>query len=280
MQSAVSAGVSTLRAEAVADLTSAIQRCQQRGGGFCGLDGKPDLYYSFFAKLLLDALGGAYEHSALIAWASSARPGAFGVDRVCAELILLRQGARSRVSATFFLLRSFARIGAVDSYKLFLTVFLMEALLPRWLCRLLIKRAAAATLRQRLQTDFNALSTPRAAVCALLACRIGDQEMWERMAELLRQRHLPTGGYASVAGAGADLLSTAVALFTGSFLSNAQSFSAETRSDNNVCCVNSHLDRAFVEMCWQDDALFSSAPDQLSGDLEHTFYALLALGCA
>ena len=265
MEALAARGVAGLNSEAAGELISAILRCQHRDGGFCGLDGEPDIYYSLFARLSLNVLGAEYDRQGLIRWLKAARKTAPGVDRVCAELILLQEGERSKVAAFMFLFRSLFRVGAVDSYKLFLTAFLMEQLLPIKLSATLIKRAAVATLKQRAHTDFNSLGTPRAAVCALLAHRIGDQKMQQRMAELLRQRHLSSGGYGSAAGARADLLSTAVVLFATRFSGQSVDVSAN--------------DRAFIELCWQDDALFSAAPDQASGDLEHTFYALLALGC-
>jgi len=252
--------------EAVSVLISSIRRCQQSGGGFGGLDGAPDLYYSFFARHSLIALGAEYDHAALTGSTRSVLRTSSGVDRVCAELILLQEGERSRTASLLFLLRSLGGSGAVDSYKLFLTAFLMEELLPQKVTGALIRRAAFTTLRQRAHTDFNSLSTPRAAVCVLLAQWTGDQVMQQRMAELVRQRHQASGGYASAAGAKADLLSTAVVLFTSSLIKDA------VKAEKS--------DRAFIEMCWQDDGLFSAAPDQESGDLEHTFYALLALGCA
>jgi prenyltransferase beta subunit len=251
--------------EALSVLSSAILRCQAEGGGFGGLDGRPDLYFSFFAWLSLTSLGAEYDQAALVAWTGGELKNSRGVDRVCAELILLQAGARSRFAATLFLLGSFIRLGAVDSYKLFLNAFLMEALLPQWFCGALVKRAADVTLKQRAYTDFNSLSTPRAAMCSILAHRIGDPEMQERMAELQRQRHSASGGYGSTSGVSADLLSTAVVLFAA-------------KISGQPLDVHEH-DRAFIEMCWQEDGLFSAAPDQSDGDLEHTFYALLALGC-
>ena len=265
MEALAARGVGGLNSDAAGELTAAILRCQQSGGGFCGLDGKPDLYYTFFARLSLNALGAEYDCPGLIRWLKAELKTAVGVDRVCAELILLQEGARSKMAALMFLIRSLFRVGAVDSYKLFLTAFLMEQLLPSRLSAFLIKRAGTATLKQRAHTDFNSLCTPRAAVCALLAHRTGDQKMQERMTELLRQRHLASGGYASAAGARADLLSTAVVLFVTRISGQSVDVSAK--------------DCAFMELCWQDDGLFSPAPDQTDGDLEHTFYGLLALGC-
>ncbi|MFA7172626.1 MAG: prenyltransferase/squalene oxidase repeat-containing protein [Kiritimatiellia bacterium] len=279
MQRAAFKGAQTLRPEATAALTAAILSCEQSSGGFCGLDGKADLYYTFFAKMALNALGTQHDPSKLISWIKSVRKVSRGVDRVGAELMLLREGARSRVAATLFLLRSLLRVGPADSYKLFLTAFLMEELLPQKLTRALIQRAAVATLDGRARLDFNALSTPRAAVCVLLAQRTGDQPLRQRMSELLRQRHQASGGYTAVAGGKADLLSTAVVLFTELCLYNPLVVTKENNRDSTGGCLCAPPDRAFVEMCWQEDGLFSSAPDQRTGDLEHTFYALLALGC-
>lgn len=279
MQNVASKGASGLLPDAVGALTAAILRSQQSNGGFGGLDGKPDLYYTFFARLSLIALGVDYDHAGLTGWTRGLLKTSRSVDRVCAELILLQEGARSRVAATLFLLGSLVQLGVVDSYKLFLTAFLMEELLPQWLSRALLNRAAAATLKQRARTDFNSLSTPRAAVCALLAYRVGDEDMQQRMVELWSQRHLSSGGYSSTAGTSADLLSTAVVLFAGSCLDIPKITSAENWSGSDGDCGNPTFDRAFIEMCWQEDGLFSSAPDQIDGDLEHTFYALLALGC-
>ena len=267
MQSTVSAGAASLQPTAASGLTTALLQSQQRGGGFCGLDGQPDLYYTFFARLSLIALGAEFDRQSLISWLKEQLGFASGVDRVCAELILLQEGERSRAAALIYLLGSLCRVGMADSYKLFLTAFMMEELLPRWLNRFLINRAAATTLKQRAHTDFTALSTPRAALCALLAHSKGDQSMQQRMGELMPQRHLSSGGYSSAFGAKADLLSTAVVLYTGRVVKGTEAQAAP-------------LDLAFVELCWQDDGLFSSAPDQPEGDLEHTFYALLALGSA
>lgn len=280
MQGAASKGAQVLRPEAASELAAAILRCKQSDGGFCGLDGRADLYYTLFAKMSLDALSVQYDQGSLISWIKSVHKVSRGVDRVCAELMLLRAGARSRVAATIVLLRSFLQVGAVDSYKLFLTAFLMEELLPQRLTNVLIQRAATATLKQRAHLDFNALSTPRAAVCALLSQRTGDQPLAQRMSELLRQRHQSSGGYAAVAGCKADLLSTAVVIFVGSCLHKPSVGTEEDQHHTPESCPCTSLDRAFIEMCWQEDGLFSAAPDQSDGDLEHTFYALLALGAA
>lgn len=280
MQGTALKGAQVLHPEAVSELTAAILRCQQSSGGFCGLDGKADLYYTLFARMSLDALGAQYNKEVLIDWTKSVLKTSHGVDRICAELILLQEGARSRMAATLFLLRSLLRAGPADSYKLFLTAFLMEELLPPKLTQALIQRAATPTLKHRAHLDFNALSTPRAAVCALLAQRTGDLPLVQRMNELLRQRHQSSGGYATVAGCKADLLSTAVTIFVNSCLHNSPAAVDGSKEDCSKSSLCTPLDRAFIEMCWQEDGLFSSAPDQSDGDLEHTFYGLLALGSA
>ena len=266
MQVRIKRGISALDPNAAAELFSAVKSLQCPDGGFCGLDGKPDLYYSYFAVFMLEACGFEYDADLLLKWVRSEFPESHGVDRICAQLLLLRAKELSRGAARFSLLKSLLQIGPADSYKIFLTSLLMEELLPAVLCRFLIRRAAASTLRKRrVSDDFNALSTPVAAVCLLLASESGDAAAKERMQILLSQRHRSSGGYCSAPGAHADLLSTAVVLFVNVFCGNAVAV------DKN--------DSAFIELCWQDDRLFSSAPDQTQGDLEHTFYGLLALGC-
>ncbi len=264
MQSAVQRGVSILHSGAIDDLSAAVSALQHSDGGFCGLDGKADLYYSYFAVFILEALESEYDTDSLMQWVGSEYPTSRGVDRICAELLLLRSGERSRSAARFSLVNSLLKNFPADSYKIFLTSFLMEQLLPEGINRFLIKRAAASTLKHRASGDFSSLSTPVASVCLLLASQSGDAAAQERMQALLKQRHRSSGGYSSAPGASADLLSTAVVLFAFSISKSSISV------DKN--------DRAFIELCWQDDGLFSPAPDQTDGDLEHTFYGLLALG--
>jgi len=265
MQSTVKRGFSALDSNAATELLSAVHSLQCSEGGFCGLDGKLDLYYSYFAVFMLDAFGSEYETDLLAKWTWCELPKSHGVDRICAQLLLLRFGRLSKKNARLNLLKSLFQIGSADSYKIFLTSLLMEQLLPTGVNNFLIKRAASFTLRKRRGSDdFNALSTPVAAVSLLLAAESGDAATQERMQTLLMQRHRTSGGYCSAPGVSADLLSTAVVLFTHALCEIPISV------DKN--------DHAFIELCWQDDGLFSSAPDQPQGDLEHTFYGLLALG--
>ena len=264
MQSVVLRGVSVLHSGAAEELSAATLRLQHSDGGFCGLDGRPDLYYSLFAVLILEALGSEYAVGALMQWVRNDFPQSRGVDRICAELLLLRAGERSKSAARLNLIRALLKNSPADSYKIFLTSFLMEQLLPEEVNRFLIKRAALSTLKRRASDDFSFLSTPVSAVSLLLASQCGDELAQERMQTLITQRHRSSGGYSSAPGASADLLSTAVVLFA---LSQTGNMSKGDRADH-----------AFIEVCWQDNGLFSPAPDQSDGDLEHTFYGLLALG--
>ncbi|MDA3923538.1 MAG: hypothetical protein PF904_02430 [Kiritimatiellae bacterium] len=264
MQLAVKQGISALDFSALAELFSSVLSLQCSEGGFCGLDGKSDLYYSYFAVFMLEAHGSEYDVDLLMQWVCREFPKSHGVDRICAELLLLRSGKRSKSAARLSLLKSLLRIGPADSYKLFLTSLLMEQLLPEGINRFLLKRAAVSTLKRRASDDFSSLSTPVAVVCLLLASESGDAVALERMQTLLTQRHRSSGGYSSAPGISADLLSTSVVLFAYSLC--------------EISITVDKNDRAFIELCWQDDGLFSSAPGQVDGDLEHTFYALLALG--
>ena len=265
MRSCASAGVTLLERKSADALSSAVLKLRHANGGFCGLDGQPDLYYSLFAVLILEALKSRFDESDLLRWVKRVCAEAKGVDRHCAEILLLRSGLISRGASRLRLLRSLAGAAHSDSYKLFLVQLLMEELLPEGLNRFLLRQGARSLLKERVRQDFSALGTPGSAVCLMLASEMGDGEAVERMLALLKQRHRASGGFSSAPGVHADLLSTAVVLF------------AARQSGNKLDVV--HNDRAFVEMCWQEDGLFSASPDQEQGDLEHTFYGLLALGC-
>ncbi len=298
MQCCAARGAALLSRDSGSALTASVMGRRHACGGFCGLDGQPDLYYTFFALLTLDALSqlpgaGALSSSAaddsvgaaadrgsaqLGEWLRSVYPASRGVDRTCAELMLLQSGNISRLKVRCALAKSILLSAPSDSYKLFLSGFLMERLLPARLNRLLIRGAAALLLKRDGALDFSALGTPGGVVRLLLAAECGDTAVAGRMRTLLGQRHKASGGYSAAPGAPADLLSTAAALFAGSHCRERR-FGREEERRRDADGASIALDRAFVEMCWQEDGLFSAAPDQRDGDLEHTYYGLLALGC-
>jgi prenyltransferase beta subunit len=265
MKECVARALGVLDTDARKILYSAVKRRRGQSGGFCGLDGQDDIYYTFFAILMLDVYGEkSLCNQSLRDWVRNLYPSLSGVDRVCAELILLRLNAISRMQSRLKLLRFFRLRYWSDSYKSFLAVLLIEQLFPEWCRRLALVRAGRAVVRETRGVDFSVLSTAGAVVRMVLTASAGEQDAAKRMLELVRRRHCASGGYAAAPGGSADLLSTAVAIFGCAYINEELKIGAN--------------DRAFVEMCWQDDGLFSATPEQRQGDLEHSYYALLALG--
>jgi hypothetical protein len=285
MRACAACGASLLTQDAREYLAAAVTQRRHVCGGFCGLDGQPDLYYTVFALLTLDALAhgeGIRESQSteqLAQWVKGVYPESRGVDRTCAELLLLRSGAISKLKARCSLGLSLLSGAPSDSYKLFLNGLLLERLFPERLNLFLFRRASALLLKRNGELDFAALGTPGGVVRLLLATACGDIAVAARMRTLLGQRRKASGGYAAAPGVPADLLATATALFA-EFCGcvGSPGMDADCQPERTFADAVAR-DRAFVEMCWQEDGLFSAAPDQRDGDLEHTYYGLLALGC-
>ncbi|MEI7900454.1 MAG: prenyltransferase/squalene oxidase repeat-containing protein [bacterium] len=258
MEATAARGAAGLTVEARETLGAALRALQTAGGGFRGLDGRPDLYYSFFAWLSLRALGMLFERERLCAYAEEQGRSARGVDAWCAEIIVAREGRRSRgvgwLAAGAAMLRGEPR--AV--YGAFLLALAVGDV-PRGVARLAWwrqRRMFAADVARQLPTS-------RLAAGLVLATLVGDCDTG--LLPALLSRRCVSGGFSSVAGAAADLLATSVARFA--CYDSPDFFSSRTRED-----------LAFVEACWLDDGLFGASPHDLHGDAEHTFYALLALG--
>ena len=267
MRTRAACGAGLLDSEAADRIAAAVLGLRDNCGGFRGLNGEPDVYYSLFATFILEALQREFDDQALLRWVADEYAGLSGVERVCAELILARQGKRAAGVSRSRWIQSALFLGSSDSYKLFLSAFLLELYAPRWMSRVLIRVAAQRVLKKRVGAlDFNKFSTPGAIVRALLAEEVGAIEVAETMWTLIGQRHRSSGGYVSAPNADADLLATAVVLFGAVY------------AGKSVGVATKH-DRFFIEMCWQQDGFFSAAPDQSVGDIEHTYYGLLALGC-
>jgi len=230
---------------------------QQADGGFAGLDGRSDLYFSLFAWLSLRALAVPYDGARLCAYAERRRPEAEGVDAHCAALLLAVERGRLRAPWTALV----AALLRGDAYGAFLWLLSADAV-PRLAARLVWqknKRSLSDDAAQRLPT-------PRLAASRLLA-RVADAPC-SGLAEALLARRCARGGFASAPGADADLLATAAARFS-------LGMGPEWREDTPE---KRKRDLDFVEACWQEDGLFGASPAALHGDAEHTFYGLLALG--
>jgi hypothetical protein len=259
LEAAAARGAEGLTSDARGSVAAALRALQQADGGFAGLDGRSDAYYSFFAWLSLRALGARFERERLCAFLTAQRPAAKRIDAQCAELVLAVEGRGMRAS---WLSRAAAvlRRDTREVYAAFL-LLLATGDVPRWVARL-------AWRRQRFGAGAaRRLPTPRLAAGLMLATLAGEESDTGLLAALLERRSA-SGGFASAAGAEPDLLATAVARFA---IGVGRSWKLET--GNSV-----RPDLAFIEACWLDDGLFGASPNALRGDAEHTFYGLLALG--
>ena len=243
-------GATGLDTDARAAVVAALQTLQMADGGFTGLDGQSDPYYTLFAWLGLRALGGAYDRDQLCAYMTAYRCDANPLDARCAQFCLSVESGKIRLPH----LRLVTELLRGDAYGAFLSALTIGTL-SRWLARLGMRRICSPDAVERLPT-------PRLAAGLVLA-ELADVED-EACRCVLESRHCPNGGYASAPNAAADLLATAVARF------------ALTRGEEDV--AESARDLAFIEACWLEGGLFGASPTAMRGDAEHTFYGLLALG--
>lgn len=264
-------GAEGLSPDAREMLAQALRDLQRTDGGFAGLDGRSDPYYSFFAWLGLRTLGAEYDRDRLCAYMTEHRRSARRIEARCAEVVLLREGRRSRAAGWCAVVGSLLRGEARDAYGAFMLGLLADTLLasgmPRWAVR-----AAWSTLAAR---EWGRLPTPQLAAAWVIAGS-AREEASSLLAALERRRYA-CGGFAAAAGAPPDLLATAVARFA---LGSRQS-ATDTRDAVAKVQVRKgelDMDLAFVEACWLEDGLFGPSPSAVHGDAEHTFYGLLALG--
>ncbi len=264
-------GAEGLAPEARGELVSALLALQRQDGGFAGLDGRSDPYYSFFAWLGLRALGKECDRDRLCAYMKAHRRSAKRIDARCAEVVLLREGRRSQAAGWLTVADSLLLGEARDTYGAFMLGLLADTLfasgLPRWAAR-----SAWGHLAAR---EWERLPTPQLAAARVIA-GIAREES-SGLLSALKGRRCASGGFSAAAGAPPDLLATAVARFAlGSGPSAADTRDAAAK----VQMRNGELDKdlAFVEACWLEDGLFGPSPAALHGDAEHTFYGLLALG--
>lgn len=250
IESTAARGAQGLAAEARDALARALLALRRDDGGFAGLDGRSDPYYTLFAWLSLRALGVPYDRAGLCAFMRERRSRASGIDVWCARLLPdVEAGGSGARSGLAGLLRG-------DAYGALLSL-LAARRAPRWLYRLAWARLAQAGPAAACAR----WPTPRLAAGLLVAEGAGRAAADVRRA--LESRRRPGGGFASAAEAPADLLATAVSRFALGATGEADT----TRAD-----------LAFVEACWLEDGLFGPVPAARTGDAEHTFYGLLALG--
>ncbi len=265
-------GAAGLAAEARATLGAALRALQRPDGGFAGLDGRSDPYYTLFAWLNLRALGVAYERGPLCAYMAAHRHDAHPIGARCAALVLAREGQPPR-AAWLGLAAALVRGDTRAVYGAFL-LMLATGDVPRWAAGLAWRRQGrpfAAGADERLPT-------PRLAAGLALAALAGERGT--EIVPVLLSRRCAGGGFASAPGVAADLLATAVARFACAFGSTESRppQAAGGQRQGSVLESRTRADLAFIEACWLDDGLFGASPAAPHGDAEHTFYGLLALG--
>ena len=239
-------GAAGLTPEARNSLVIAIQSHCSLDGGHTDLSQKySDPYYSFFAWLSLRALSNtppaSLEHYFATCRAQSP------IDHFCKAFVQIHSmPAFKRKLASLYLL---IRHPPYTPYTLFLSGLLLDMSFPR---------LAPLLLRLTRKNNTHALSTSRLAAQLLANPRATNAPLIRKK---LLQRHSETGGFSSADNASPDLLATAVARIA---------LSSES--------LDTSLDLLFAEACWCPDGLFSAMPGLSSGDVEHTYYALLVLG--
>ncbi len=251
-------GAAQLHPDACRRIAVAIRSRQCSCGGFAGLDKSADAYYSLFAWLCLRALGECFDDEALYLWLRSVK---FDkrVDRYCAAIVLAAAGELSQMRMWQLLVGLVCGGQLHELYTMFLLGVVAERVLPagvvRFFARQVWRRIAAKKVDRHT-------ATPRVVVRVIAAC-LGGVNDSEGVGSLM-DRRVAGGGFASVAGVAPDLLATGVACFA-LWLVGASGFGRD-------------VERVFVELCWQEDDLFSASPMISHGDIEHTLYGLLALG--
>ena len=257
-------GAAGLASEARQSVAAALCALRCPEGGFAGLDGRADPYFTLFAWLSLRALGAAYDRDRLCAYMAAQRHDKSRTDAQCAALVLACEGQR-RCGSWLKGLGTLLRGDAYAVYGLFLLA-LTAGDVPRWIARLAWRRQ-----RKRFEHGGAAerLPTPRLAAGVALASLAGERGV--DLVPVLESRRGAGGGFASAAGAEADLLATAVARF-------ALWHGRLARDEQGRDVHATQRDLVFIEACWHEDGLFGASPRAARGDAEHTFYALLALG--
>jgi len=267
LEAVAARGAEGLVPEARAELVGALLGLRCQDGGFAGLDGRSDLYFTFFAWLSLRALGAPADRDSVCRYCACARRLAAGVERCCASVILAREGRGSPWAGWCDVLRFVARGRGGLSYDAFLGAWAADALMggvPRWLARWLWRRQTTRA--------WDRLPTPQLAALAALAASAGAAE--PELKAALGSRRVAGAGWCAAEGAAPDLLATAVSRFALDVWQRRLACEAQGPGAPAAAAA----DLAFVEACWMDDGLFGAAPDASRGDAEQTFYGLLALG--
>jgi hypothetical protein len=229
------------------EIAQAILQRTLPDGGQADLSGKQsDPYYSLFGWLCLRALQDITPETLVAYFKSCACKNP--IDLYSKQFVCL-QGLPA-FQRPWVCLRILLRQPPSNPYTLLLSGLLMESAFPH-LTPLLLN-----LVRLPPQPP---LSTSRLAAYLLVKPRSRHARQYR---DILLSRQAPAGGFASAELAAPDLLATAAARLA----------LLETPVENTK-------DLLFAEACWAPNGLFAPHPGLPEGDVEHTFYALLVLGC-
>lgn len=240
-------GAEGLAPEARTEIAQAILQRNCADGGQADLAGsRSDPYYSLFAWLCLRALQGCAPESLERYFKTCACKSP--IDLYSASFVNLQALPvfRRKLACLGFLIRHPPH----TPYTLLLSGLLAETAFP--LLTPLLLRCVRLHSKKVISTSHLAaqlLAKPKAH---------NSQEL----REILLKRHAHTGGFCSVERVAPDLLATAAA-----------------RLALAPCSLDNKNDLLFAEACWAPNGLFAPQPGLPEGDVEHTFYALLVLGC-
>lgn len=250
------------------------------GGGFAGPGGEEDIYYTLFGWMLEWTLGMRRDGGAMRAYLE-------GLDRRGMDLVhyaawvrcgmLQRLVAAGRFGALAYLFpprlpeppQSAARVRGGDPlspYSLFVRLSLDEdsgrgiadrSVILKSLDDYRAHGGGWANVRGAAEATTNATAAAMMVTGQLKGYRRGADSLF------LRELQQVSGGFGAVAGSPIpDLLSTATALFTlGQYGEGAKYPAAD-----------------FIEAHWLDGGGFAATLSDGAGDVEYTFYGLLALG--
>jgi len=250
---AATRGVGMLSPEARARFEAALRAVRFPDGSFPGLDGAPDLYFTFFGVRCLRALG-------LPAELDLSPAAMHEIDRACADLLGLSPRPIYRRAAGLP-----GRLLHGEIYAAFADFLVLESrhpVLVHLILRLLPRRISHHPLA--LLTAAPNAVTPRLAAGLILADRLNVAAA-AAIRSRLESRRTPDHLFlVSPQTTSPDLLSTGVAAFALS-------------SDKTDAPPPARI--AFVLACLAPSGLFAAHPNLAAGDTENSFYALLALGC-
>jgi prenyltransferase beta subunit len=262
-----------------------VRGCLHADGGFCNRNGESDPYYTVFGLGCMAALGGSISRPAVAAYlrrfgdgasldlvhrASLARCWAHIGGQALEPAVrarLLKHLAEHRTPDGGYAEALGGRRGTV--YGCFLALGVHQDLRaeipdrPGMLALLDSRRMGDGGYANDASGPVSTTTVTAAAVCLL-------REMGASVAtasiEWLRQRSAPEGGFCVSAGMPVpDLLSTATALHAWA------TCGGDTRAHRDASV-------AYVLSLWRERGGFAGHEDDQQPDVEHTFYALLALG--